>query len=48
MLKFIREGDFYLMPTLNWIGKDAIVDHHNQVPFRLLKCNDKLSVSTGL
>jgi hypothetical protein len=33
------------MPTLNWIGKDAVVDHHKQVPFRLLKCNDKLSVS---
>ena len=24
------------MPTLNWIGKDAVVDHHKQVPFRLL------------
>ena len=35
------------MPTLNWIGKDAVVDHHKQVPFRLLKPIDKLSVSTG-
>lgn len=25
------------MPTLNWIGKDAVVKHHLQVPFRLLK-----------
>jgi site-specific DNA-methyltransferase (adenine-specific)/adenine-specific DNA-methyltransferase len=25
------------MPTLNWIGKDAVVNHHQQVPFRLLK-----------
>ena len=33
------------MPTLNWIGKDAVVNHHNQVPFRLLKCNEKLSVT---
>jgi hypothetical protein len=32
------------MPTLNWIGKDAVVDHHKQVPFRLLKPIDKLSV----
>jgi len=32
------------MPTLNWIGKDAVVDHHKQVPFRLLKCNDKVLV----
>src|SRR5687768_3458350 len=32
------------MPTLNWIGKDAVVGHHKQVPFRLLKPIDKLSV----
>jgi len=32
------------MPTLNWIGKDAVVDHHKHVPFRLLKPIDKLSV----
>ena len=25
------------MPTLNWIGKDAVVNHHQRVPFRLLK-----------
>ncbi|HMO05103.1 MAG TPA: site-specific DNA-methyltransferase [Kiritimatiellia bacterium] len=25
------------MPTLNWIGKDAVVNHHQQVPFHLLK-----------
>ena len=25
------------MPTLNWIGKEAVVNHHLQVPFRLLK-----------
>lgn len=25
------------MPTLNWIGKEAVVSHHFQVPFRLLK-----------
>lgn len=24
------------MPTLNWIGKDKIVNHHNDVPFRVL------------
>jgi DNA modification methylase len=32
------------MPTLDWIGKKAVVDHHKQVPFHLLKCNDALSV----
>ena len=25
------------MPTLNWIGKDAVVRHHREVPFRLLE-----------
>src|SRR6266545_5486814 len=32
------------MPTLNWIGKDAVVNHHKEVPFRLLKPIYKLSV----
>ncbi|MBI2918637.1 MAG: site-specific DNA-methyltransferase [Chloroflexi bacterium] len=25
------------MPTLNWIGKEAVVTHHQQVPYHLLK-----------
>ena len=25
------------MPTLNWIGKDAVRNHHHEVPFRLLR-----------
>lgn len=25
------------MPTLDWIGKKAVVNHHNEVPFHLLK-----------
>ena len=25
------------MPTLNWIGKDKIINHHNDVPFKLLE-----------
>ena len=25
------------MPTLNWIGKDSVVNHHLRVPFHLLK-----------
>jgi site-specific DNA-methyltransferase (adenine-specific)/adenine-specific DNA-methyltransferase len=32
------------MPTLNWIGKEAVVNHHQQVPFRLLKDVPDLSV----
>jgi len=23
------------MPTLNWIGKDAVVKHHKEVPYHL-------------
>jgi site-specific DNA-methyltransferase (adenine-specific)/adenine-specific DNA-methyltransferase len=31
------------MPTLNWIGKEAVVNHHQQVPFHLLKDVPELS-----
>jgi adenine specific DNA methylase Mod len=32
------------MPTLNWLGKDAVVNHHQKVPFHLLKDVPALSV----
>lgn len=32
------------MPTLDWIGKKAVLNHHNEVPFHLLRCNPALSV----
>ncbi len=32
------------MPTLEWIGKSAVVEHHNDVPFHLLRCDETLSV----
>lgn len=31
------------MPTLNWIGKEAVVKHHTEVPFRLLEPVPELS-----
>ena len=31
------------MPTLNWTGKDAVVKHHKNVPFRLLEPVPELS-----
>jgi len=31
------------MPTLNWIGKDAVIRHHQHVPFRLLEPVPELS-----
>ena len=31
------------MPVLNWIGKDAVVRHHKDVPFRLLEPVPELS-----
>ncbi|TAK51637.1 MAG: site-specific DNA-methyltransferase [Gammaproteobacteria bacterium] len=31
------------MPTLNWIGKDAVVRHHTEVPYRLLEPDADLS-----
>jgi adenine specific DNA methylase Mod len=32
------------MPTLDWIGKKAVINHHREVPFHLLKTDEKLSV----
>ncbi|MBN1973832.1 MAG: site-specific DNA-methyltransferase [Sedimentisphaerales bacterium] len=32
------------MPTLNWIGKEAVINHHRQVPYHLLRCDNSLSV----
>ncbi|NLG35171.1 MAG: site-specific DNA-methyltransferase, partial [Lentisphaerae bacterium] len=31
------------MPTLKWIGKDAVIRHHKEVPVRLLEPDEKLS-----
>ncbi|MEX0655323.1 MAG: site-specific DNA-methyltransferase [Phycisphaeraceae bacterium] len=31
------------MPTLDWIGKSAVKNHHRHVPYRLLHCDGKLS-----
>ena len=31
------------MPTLNWIGKEAVIRHHKEVPFRLLEVEPALS-----
>ena len=31
------------MPMLNWIGKEAVVRHHKEVPFRLLEPEPELS-----
>lgn len=35
------------MPTLNWIGKDAVIRHHKDVPFRLLEPDAGLSHGDG-
>jgi hypothetical protein len=35
------------VPTLNWIGREAAIDHHNQIPYRLLRCDDELSVGNA-
>lgn len=35
------------MPSLNWIGKEKIVNHDKEVPFRLLKKHKGLSLGTS-
>ncbi len=36
------------MPSLNWIGKSAVINHHHQVPFRLLRAEPALSAGGNL
>jgi len=31
------------MPTLDWIGKKAVVNHHREVPYRLVHCDGEKS-----
>jgi DNA modification methylase len=31
------------MPSLNWIGKEAVEHHHKEVPYRLVHCDGALS-----
>ncbi|GAB3120623.1 site-specific DNA-methyltransferase [Novispirillum itersonii] len=31
------------MPSLNWIGKEAVEHHHKEVPYRLVHCDGSLS-----
>ena len=35
------------MPTLNWIGKEAVVNHHNEVPVHTLTHNPECSIGTN-
>ncbi|MBN1460005.1 MAG: site-specific DNA-methyltransferase [Armatimonadetes bacterium] len=32
------------MPTLDWIGKKAVLNHHREVPYRLLQADPALSI----
>ncbi|GHU54834.1 hypothetical protein AGMMS49975_15780 [Clostridia bacterium] len=35
------------MPTLNWLGKDKVVNHHNDVPFCVLDRKYSFGASSG-
>jgi hypothetical protein len=35
------------MPTLDWIGKKAVINHHREVPYHILSCNPELSVGAA-
>ena len=30
-------GGAIIMPTLEWIGKEKVINHHQQVPYRVLE-----------
>jgi hypothetical protein len=35
------------MPTLDWIGKNTVIGHHKEVPYRLIKCDKELSAGAA-
>ena len=34
------------MPTLDWIGKDKVINHHKDVPYKVVLCQDLVQVKT--
>ena len=28
------------MPTLNWIGKENVINHHNEIEYNVLTCKE--------
>jgi hypothetical protein len=45
--KDLQKRDSTHMPTLNWPGKEAVVNHHLYVPFHLLKDVPDLASGQG-
>ncbi|NMM21683.1 MAG: site-specific DNA-methyltransferase [Rhodoferax sp.] len=35
------------MPTLHWVGKDKVINHHHEVPFRVLNTQSTFSATEG-
>lgn len=35
------------MPTLNWVGKDKVINHHHEVPFRVLQHQNRFDAPAG-
>ena len=35
------------MPTLHWVGKNKVVNHHHEVPFRLLDKKYSFTANEG-
>lgn len=36
------------MPTLHWIGKDKVINHHLDVPFKILVELEDVHLAQGL
>jgi len=35
------------MPTLTWVGKDKVVNHHHDVPFKVLRPESHFDAPEG-
>ena len=36
-----------IMPTLSWIGKEKVINHHRDVPFKILEHKYSFSAEKG-
>ena len=44
MIHFLPE---VFVPTLNWLGKDAVLNHHLDVPYRTLELKESFNCESG-
>ncbi len=47
ILHLLHQPTSHYMPTLHWIGKEKVINHHRDVPFKILEHQYSYSTDTG-